>query len=243
MSQKVEGDIIPSESCAVIDPDYAPFNNADIQNAETAASANDLQAQRRLENKLQVKKITGIISDEITTEINGLENDIYVIDQRLNQTRLVLDRLRAAMLISYYDRAKGKTTQTSGSGSQPGIHPTIKAEIGKSVPSEKKMQFASLNPQAADTGSEQAIALVEKAKARSKMAASNSNQSVAARHRVVVGNVSKYISAQYRQKNDQVSYTCRCQTNVTNVFNIVIGHCCCRSLSFVILVVLLCIES
>lgn len=202
-SKSKDGDLNVANT-AIIDPDYAPYDNEGSENASNSITTSQ-PVSTGSENKPQVKKIINIITEQINTEINGLENDIYVIDQRLNQTRLVLDRLRAAMLISYYDRAKGKTGQAGTSGSQTGIHPAIKAEIGKSVPREKKMRFVSTTgPPSEGSDNLKSADLVERAKARSKATSSASVQPGATKHRVVVGNVSKYISAEYRQKNDQV---------------------------------------
>lgn len=175
---------------SIIDPDYAQPNEE-----QEAIHTNP---ETPLKDNSQRDKISGILTDHINTEINGLENDIYVIDQRLNQTRLVLDRLRAAMLISYYDRSKTKSTsQSSSSGAQSGIHPAIKAEIGKSLPQSQKLQFVST-----DDAVKKPSAIMSKSKERESK---STHLLSASKHRVIVGNVSKYIPADSRQKNDQVS--------------------------------------
>ena len=145
----------------------------------------------------EASKVHNILNTQISAEIDGLENDIYETDKRLNETRLILDRLRAAMLISYYKRAETTTNQTQASqGTQPGIHPAVKKEIGKSLPvTEQRETFKGVDnkPSATNMSRENALQSAQVKHGKTK-------------HRIVVGNVSKYIPVDSRQKNDQVIY-------------------------------------
>ena len=91
------------------DPDYEAFErNAD-------------QGQRQLEEDTHrnesVQRITGILKNQFSSEIQFKEREILVIDQRISQTRGMLDRLRAYVLANYYGSG-GKLIPVTASRTQ-----------------------------------------------------------------------------------------------------------------------------
>lgn len=172
-----------------MDPDYEQYG--------TAASSNTSDVDS------DTKRISEILQTHITAEIDGLEGDICETDKRLNETRLLLDRLRAAMLISYYKRAESKSSQMLGSqGSQPGIHPAVKTEIGKSI-------RACQNPFMFYPVLEEKEKIKPNIGVKSSLPSKLQGGEARTQHRVIVGNVSKYIPVDTRQRNDQVGVHCR----------------------------------
>lgn len=177
-----------------MDPDYEDYRNVSADISKRPLNSNSVEEVE--------KKVAAVLDSQLSKEITGLESDIFEVDKRLNETKLLLDRLRAAILISYYDRAEGKTQ-----GAQQGIHPAVQTEIskcGNSVTGSTtidKNEKTLLKP----VGS---VPKPIKRLPESISTAKNSGPSKT-KHRIVVGNVSKYIPVDSRQKNDQVCSTCR----------------------------------
>lgn len=176
-----------------MDPDYEQYGEASKDGNTNTASTNAVSDAQATE-----KQISDVLNTQISAEIEGLENDIYEVDKRLSETRLILDRLRAAMLISYYNRVESTGSQQSQSN-QHGIHPAVKTAIGKSIP-----------------GTSQPLSFKSATKSAGSMSAPKSGRTTLpssavlekSKHRIIVGNVSKYIPVDMRQRNDQVSYSC-----------------------------------
>lgn len=170
-----------------MDPDYEAYGGGKSRDPVSTACTDE-------QHKIKVQKV---LCEHINGEIEGLENDIYEVDKKLNETCLLLDRLRAAALITFYDRADSKISTSHGHGTSTSsaIHPAVKPVIGKSIPRSTcaPQTFASVS------GQKEALKDVPKtAHPRKKMLPTSS------KHRVIVGNLSKYIPLDNRQKNDQV---------------------------------------
>lgn len=192
-----------------IDPDYAVLNRTARQ--ETS----EYVLNQRAQQSSAVKKIRDVIEKQCNDEIESVESDVLEIDKRLNESRLLLDRLRASLLISYYDKSKSNHYSQSGNDKQeqPGIHPAIKTEIGKVSPSNRGgFEVASSRRKSAPVDKE----MSENKLSHSTKPAENYNarqikkkesQNLLCQkqtHRVIVGNVSKYLPVDSRQENDQV---------------------------------------
>ncbi|XP_067933874.1 uncharacterized protein [Watersipora subatra] len=168
-----------------MDPDYEQYGQASASTTEISKEASEGE------------RISEILQTHIAEEIAGLQSDINETDKRLNETQLILDRLRAAMLISFYNRAENKNDQTC-SDVQQGIHPAVKKEIGKSIPvSDRPENFKPVEKLVEENKS-----IPRKSNVNSEMKCSRGKS----QHRVVVGNVSKYIPIDMRQRNDQSSH-------------------------------------
>lgn len=207
-----------------MDPDYEAIysENTDVQDVDD-----------REDQDQSISQIKGIIDAQFKSEIAGLEDDIVEIDKRLNHSRLMLDRLRAAILISFYDKNERNPDNMSANkrSAVTGIHPALKAEIGKSIPSTLRENSDISNGHLAETSSNQdpdssATKISKKDAVASDVTVSKaikqSNVTERTKHRIIVGNVSKYLPVETRQKNDQVfsicslfNHTITCPDNLT----------------------------
>ncbi|GFO20318.1 yeats domain-containing protein 2 [Plakobranchus ocellatus] len=107
-----------------VDPDYA-----DVGEEQT-------KRQRALEKDAKesvCRKIQAIVRTEFQREISIKETELQTIDKRLNDALLLMDRLRACVVASYYgQKHPSSSSQTSSvNAPPPSIHPTVKKYIGK----------------------------------------------------------------------------------------------------------------
>lgn len=179
-----------------MDPDY------DHVGAKSEVGHWDTEKDHKAD---RLNRISKIVECQFRSEIDGLESDIFEIDRRINESRLMLDRLRAAMVISYYDKSDIKGAQL-GKQQNTGIHPTVKEEIGKSIP--KTHSNLSRDPHPTSKTLEKSevdshSANETEIKSKTKDAQANTSPH-ASKYRVIVGNVSQYIPVSSRQSNDQV---------------------------------------
>lgn len=92
----------------------------------------------------RLDKIKMIIKREFLKEINSKEEEINLIDHKLNQTKRLLQRVRYAVAMSYYTKknlvhptselkCENNTSEAIGSniGQQTAIHPSLKKLLGK----------------------------------------------------------------------------------------------------------------
>jgi len=142
-----------------------------------------------------VKKIAGVLERQFSSEIEALEKNILLLDERLNEARLVMDRLRACLIISYFDEGSSNPKSScTRSSEQPGIHPAVRREIGKTLPNIEKPLPRGLplsDP-------------LSQPKASAHPATPVPQLPEFKTHRIVVGNVSKYLPPDDREKNDRV---------------------------------------
>lgn len=110
------------------DPDYC---QAESKIKEPAESDSDRQ-----------DKIKMIIKREFLREISSKEEEINLIDHKLNQTKRLLQRVRYAVAMSYYTKqnlvhsanelkSESSATDTISSAAGQAIHPSLKKLLGK----------------------------------------------------------------------------------------------------------------
>ena len=102
----------PSSVKDTEDPDYRPTNE---ENRRENVSQSLIQQDAKEQT---VQKIRSIIREQFSLETHLKEREIELIDQRISQTRAMLDRLRACVLARYYGRSErakqGKDFEVSG---------------------------------------------------------------------------------------------------------------------------------
>ncbi|KAM4771162.1 YEATS domain-containing protein 2 [Rhinophrynus dorsalis] len=74
-----------------------------------------------------IQKIEAIVKEQFSAELKNKENEIEIIDQRLNEARRMMDKLRACIVANYYASAALNKGQ-EGTSSDPTVlnHPSIK---------------------------------------------------------------------------------------------------------------------
>ncbi|XP_021347557.1 YEATS domain-containing protein 2-like isoform X2 [Mizuhopecten yessoensis] len=205
-----------------LDPDYQDVT--EHQNKRQRVLEEDAKVATRL-------KIENIIKKEFAAEVQSREMEIDLIDQRLNQTRLIMDRLRACIVANYYGSAGQTKPWQQGNRSEPEqvppIHPAVKQQLGKaprgnfppteavdikSEPGDE--QFSAATDKVGSTllssfslGKEE-VEDVKEVAMETGEADSSSHRSIRAKvkKRIIVGNVSKYIPVDRREENDQPTH-------------------------------------
>ncbi|XP_033733104.1 YEATS domain-containing protein 2-like [Pecten maximus] len=203
-----------------VDPDYQDVTEQ--QNKRQRVLEQDAKVATRL-------KIEDIIKKEFAGEIHSREMEIDLIDQRLNQTRLIMDRLRACIVANYYGSA-GQTKPWQGKTSDPeqvpSIHPAVKQHLGKTpkgystltdtadIKTEPGVETPVLENVCSTLLSSSYLSKEEELEGV-KDVAMDTSDSVAAssrsiraqvKKRIIVGNVSKYIPVDRREENDQPTH-------------------------------------
>lgn len=202
-----------------VDPDYQDVTEQ--QNKRQRVLEQDAKVATRL-------KIENIIKKEFAAEVHSREMEIDLIDQRLNQTRLIMDRLRACIVANYYGSA-GQTKLWQGKMSDPeqvpSIHPAVKQHLGKtpkgypSLTAEIKTETPA-ETLSSDTVNTDSTLLssthvtkeepgdVKDVSMEVSDTAPASCRSIRAKvkKRIIVGNVSKYIPVDRREENDQPTH-------------------------------------
>lgn len=110
------------------DPDYCQ----DASNTSTTAESNSERQD----------KIKMIIKREFLKEISSKEEEINLIDHKLNQAKRLLQRVRYAVTMSYYTKknlehsvnelkCESNATETISSTIGQAVHPSLKKLLGK----------------------------------------------------------------------------------------------------------------
>ncbi|KAJ8306924.1 hypothetical protein KUTeg_015008 [Tegillarca granosa] len=107
-----------------IDPDYEDVT--EHHNKRQRLLEEDAKESTR-------KKIEKIICDQFMIEEMQKEREVDIIDQKLNQARQMMDRLRACIVANFYSSTgQQKMFQVKpGVQQQIAIHPTVKEHLGK----------------------------------------------------------------------------------------------------------------
>ncbi|XP_060074938.1 YEATS domain-containing protein 2-like [Ylistrum balloti] len=205
-----------------LDPDYQDVTEQ--QNKRQRVLEQDAKVATRL-------KIENIIKKEFAAEIHSREMEIDLIDQRLNQSRIIMDRLRACIVANYYGSA-GQTKlwqgKTSDPEQAPSIHPAVKQHLGKAPKGHSSLICA--DDIKTEPGTELLSAVSESVTSTRLSSSSHckeeeseevkdvvketgdaipaSGRSISAKvkKRIIVGNVSKYIPVERREENDQPTH-------------------------------------
>lgn len=172
-----------------------------------------------------VKKIVNIIKTQFSNAVSEKEIEIDIADQRLHQSRVMLDRLRAYIIAGYYSAAE-KNYNDQTKQQQTSIHPAVKKILmGKAPPKTRATETPAPCSSAA---SETSIANLTEDTATSfpsTEVSSSSRPSLslkpsappaspecnrASRFKVekmiIVGNVSRYIPTDKRDDSDQSTH-------------------------------------
>lgn len=168
-----------------------------------------------------IKKIEQIIKTQFSEEISTRESELDTINQRIYQAQLLLDRLRVSIITKYYatNGQEAKLQSDADAHQTASVHPTTKKFLGKSVPSFLPKQHTTNHGLGAPTS-------IQEQRGTSKDPADNTrcqaSKTVPERTqenpttvrgiryknkiRVIVGNVSKYISSDKRDPNDHSTH-------------------------------------
>ncbi|XP_046565170.1 YEATS domain-containing protein 2-like [Haliotis rubra] len=198
-----------------IDPDYEDVTDQQAKR------------QRVLEEDAKeatIKKIESIIKAQFEAEIRHKEAEISVADQQLNQSRLVVDRLRACIVACHYSTS---IPGTKDKCQPPSIHPTVKTRLGKApatvtsntahdgefetgsdVWPQDHLMESEKTPSATDGSS--SVKPLESAPPSIILSPDKIVDTRGARFKIkkkiIVGNISKFIPLERREVNDQSTH-------------------------------------
>ncbi|XP_059165902.1 YEATS domain-containing protein 2-like [Physella acuta] len=208
-----------------VDPDYV-----DVDEQQT-------KRQRALEEDAKQavsRRIQNIVKNEFQREINSKESELQLVDRRLNEARLMMDRLRACIVANYYGQVNqsGSSQVSSLNAPPPSIHPAVKKYIGK-APCDQDGNSAWSSSQhqteAMDTdscldkerakrvcnGTDPSISKQFQATPSSSLHKSGLSEAdgyddrrarFKIKRKIIVGNISKYIPVDHREANDMSSH-------------------------------------
>ncbi|KAM4693340.1 YEATS domain-containing protein 2 isoform 2-T3 [Discoglossus pictus] len=104
-----------------------------------------------------VSKIESIVKDQFAIELKNKENEIEIIDQRLNEARRMMDKLRACIVANYYASAalskvpEGSTTHDSTILNHPSIKKFLESPSRASSPANHRSETPSANNSETDS--------------------------------------------------------------------------------------------
>ncbi|KAK6181684.1 hypothetical protein SNE40_009491 [Patella caerulea] len=192
-----------------IDPDYEDVT--DQQNKRQRVLEKDAK-------EAAVKKIESIVKTQFGIELQNKEHEVNVIDQRLCQARLMMDRLRACIVANYYGSLDQQKYSLKSTPVQHSIHPAIKSHLGKTVKGTPTPQPSHTVTSSDVQKSSQNVPLISKMEEIPEtFELKSSNNTVSNEHelrdsrfkikkRIIIGNVSKYIPVDKRETNDQSTH-------------------------------------
>ncbi|KAL5009915.1 hypothetical protein ScPMuIL_012220 [Solemya velum] len=213
-------------SCVDIDPDYEDVR--DRQSKRQRVLEEDAK-------EITIRKIARIIQENFLWEVQNKEKEVALVNQRLHIARTMMDRLRACIVASYYGSLHTQNFNPTAPVQPPNIHPAVKCHLGKAPPThtvtssmvrgENTQEEASIEASASSGCNEkkprdceaflhflcfQDIKLKLTPSPRKSQVSPNHPGSRSSRFKikkkVIVGNVSKYISMDKRDDNDQSSH-------------------------------------
>nr|CAI5864619.1 unnamed protein product [Callosobruchus analis] len=183
-----------------VDPDYAT-NNAALRNLE-----------RRDESTVTVETIHRIISEEFDKELTVREKQLEEIEEQIAKAQKLLHLVRYVLVTSYYNKKNLEHTTTAEEqmstvfDSQNRIHPAVKKLIGKkpildvfNIHGKRKAAKSSIFGEPSTSQTVEVKKPKLESKGVSKASSVDSNQNCLQsrkkiRHRIVIGNISKYMS-------------------------------------------------
>lgn len=130
------------------DPDYEDISQ--VQNNKRN-KANEHSAR-----EATVQKIENIIREQFSLEMKNKEHEIEVINQRLNEARRMMDKLRACIVANYYANAGITKNPEQTLKSDPTVlnHPAIKKFLESPSRSSSPLNQGSETPSLAQSESE-----------------------------------------------------------------------------------------
>ncbi|XP_050405024.2 YEATS domain-containing protein 2 [Patella vulgata] len=196
-----------------IDPDYEDVT--DQQNKRQRVLEKDAK-------EAAVKKIESIVKTQFGIELQKKEHEVNMVDQRLCQARLMMDRLRACIVANFYGSIDQQKYSLKSTTVQSSIHPAVKSHLGKTVKGTPTPQpshtLTSSDVQNAPQDSP-LISKMEDIPKTIELKSSNNTTTkpVTNEHelrdsrfkikkRIIIGNVAKYIPVEKRETNDQSTH-------------------------------------
>ncbi|XP_063298425.1 YEATS domain-containing protein 2 isoform X1 [Pelobates fuscus] len=131
------------------DPDYEDINIVHQNKRHKAIETSARDAA--------VQKIESIVKEQFAVELKNKEHEIEVIDQRLNEARRMMDKLRACIVANYYASAALSKGQEAAAGCDATIlnHPSIKKFLESpsraSSPANNRSETPSANNSETDS--------------------------------------------------------------------------------------------
>ncbi|PIK36685.1 putative YEATS domain-containing protein 2 [Apostichopus japonicus] len=165
-----------------------------------------------------VKKIENIIKKHFSVEIKNKEKEIDLADERIHQVRMMLDKLRACVVANFYGNA-GRCPGSEKSKHKIDLnHPAVQRALGTNLESTigSRASPDSLQAQDQQNGLVSELEVQQKddelppytgeIKAGDRRSQLFSTSGQASRFhlkkRIIVGNVSKYITTENREDSD-----------------------------------------
>ncbi len=153
-------------------------------------------------------KISKIIEKQFDNELQLKEDEILLIDGRISQAKLMLDKLRAYLLANYYGYGgkviKGKLKSAKKKANRPSNISISNENTLSVVPDKGSLEETDTSP-----------SIRERESKRFDIFESQSNETEQDRQeynrfytkkQVIVGNISKFIPLERRERNDQATH-------------------------------------
>uniref|UniRef100_UPI00398EC6DF YEATS domain-containing protein 2 isoform X3 n=1 Tax=Pristiophorus japonicus TaxID=55135 RepID=UPI00398EC6DF len=126
-----------------------------------------------------LQKIEVIIKEQFTVEMRNKEHEIEIIDQRLNEARRMMDKLRACIVANYYASAVQPKVTEGPKPYDPTVfnHPVIKKFLESpsrsSSPANQRSETPSANQSETDSVTHQADSFLDKESEQEQLAAAS----------------------------------------------------------------------
>lgn len=163
-----------------------------------------------------VRKIEQIVKSRFSEEISARESELDTINQRIYQAQVLLEKLRVGIITKYYAVSGQPTSNEPGSAENQQtaqVHPTSRKYLGKTLPPSDFGNAVTAAPSNLD-GAKAAALSADEAQPASNCAREKEEEATAVsraprlknKMRVIVGNVSKYISSEKRDPTDHATH-------------------------------------
>ncbi|CAN7988278.1 unnamed protein product [Ixodes hexagonus] len=163
-----------------------------------------------------VRKIEQIVKSRFSEEISTRESELDTINPRIYQAQVLLEKLRVGIITKYYAASGQPTSNEPGSAENQQtaqVHPTSKKYLGKSLPPSDIGNAVISAPSNAE-GAKAASLLADQVQPASNGSREEEEENTTIgqtsrlknKMRVIVGNVSKYISSEKRDPTDHATH-------------------------------------
>ena len=196
------------------DPDYSDFHK------KQTISRTTLTQEDTKEKTIQ--KIEAIIHKQFDVELKSKERELAMAERRINQTKTMLDRLRAYVLANYFStgevlincsrerrKRKPKSTKMNESDNEPNVLKVVKKEKDDFLQNNRHLSPLSKETPADLTKNDRVPPtdplLVSTENSQTETSSIVANRFYVTK-KVIVGNISKYITPDNRQGYDKSTH-------------------------------------
>ncbi|XP_002166558.3 YEATS domain-containing protein 2 [Hydra vulgaris] len=184
------------------DPSYNEFHNK--------AGIDRNQIQLEDSKKKTVEKIRNILISQFNDEISNKHHEISKIERRIHQNKMLLDRLRAYVVASYYGSGEKVIPVSKALPTRKRKKREKENELQTSIIPNKKLldekpQILKSNLLQFSSCLKDENEVIENNKDENNLEISSTNRFYVEK-KIIVGNVSKYLLAETRKENDKSTH-------------------------------------